>query len=128
MFRDLSSDQKYLRLAVQAVMTGVTSDQLKSLKCGPICHSRWLTLCATILVMYMKKQSLKGKSKKNLEGHVFFIITNYTPMWFEIKSKPSITHGPRHYYKQIKLIKILPKKVLNIVKENINRSAYQNRT
>ena len=123
-FRDLSSDQKYLRLAVLAVMTGAIPDQLKSLTCGPICHSRWLTLCSTLLAMYMKKSGLKGKSKKNLEIFVFFIITNYAPMWFTIKSKPSITQGPRHYYKQVQLIKILPKQVQNIVKENISRSAF----
>ena len=123
-FRDLSSDQKYLRLAVTAVMTGVIPDQLKSLKCGPVCHSRWLTLCSTITVMYMKVNGLRGTAKKNLEGFVFFIVTNYAPMWFSIKSKPDLIDGPRHYFKQVQLIRILPKQVQDIVKENISRSAY----
>ena len=123
-FRDLSSDQKYLRLAVTAVMTGVIPDQLKSLKCGPVCHSRWLTLCSTITVMYMKVNGLRGNAKKNLEDFVFFIVTKNAPMWFSIKSKPDLIDGPRHYFKQVQLIRILPKQVQDIVKENISRSAY----
>ena len=55
---------------------------------------------------------------------VHFIVTNYAPMWFMIKSKPHIIFGPRHYFKQIELIKKLPKNVQSIVKENISRSAY----
>ena len=46
-FRDLSSDQKYLCLVIQAVMSGVIPDKLKSLTNGPISHSRWLTLAST---------------------------------------------------------------------------------
>ena len=123
-FRELSTDQKYLRLAILAVMSGEIPDKLKSLKNGPISHSRWLTLASALLVMYMKKNTLKGKEKKNLETLVHFIVTNYGPMWFSIKSKPSIIYGPRHYFKQIQLIRALPKKVQEVVKENISRSAY----
>ena len=45
-------------------------------------------------------------------------------MWFTIKSKPSLIYGPRHYFRRIQLIKVLPKKVKEIVMENINRSAF----
>ena len=123
-FRDLSSDQKYLYLTVQAVISGVIPEQLKCLTCGPICHSRWLTLVSTCSVCYMKKNGLRGKVKKVLETLVHFIVTNYAPMWFMIKSKPHIIFGPRHYFKQIELIKKLPKNVQIIAKENISRSAY----
>ena len=102
----------------------VVPDQLKCLTCGPICHSRWLALEATVLVCYMKKNGLRGKAKKNLDTIVNFILTNYAPMWFTIKSKPDIIHGSRHYFKQVQLVKKLPKPVQTIVKENVNRSAY----
>ena len=72
----------------------------------------------------MKKNGLTGKVKKVLESLVHFIVTNYAPMCFMIKSKPHIIFGPRHYFRQIELIKILPKNVQSIVKENISRSAY----
>ena len=74
--------------------------------------------------MYLKKNKLTGKAKKNPETIVHFIVTNYAPMWFTIKGKPSLIYGPRHYFRQIQLIKVLPKKVKEIVMENINRSAF----
>ena len=79
-FRDLSSDQKYLYLVIQAVMSGVIPDKLKSLTNGPISHSRWLTLASTGTEMYMKKNKLTGKAKKNLETIVHFVFSNYAAM------------------------------------------------
>ena len=123
-FRDLSSDQKYLYLTVEAVRSGIVPDKLKCLTNGPISHSRWLTLASTITEMYMKKHRLSVKAKKNLETIVHFIVTNYAPMWFSIKCKPSLIEGPKHYFMQVQLLKLLPKKVQEVVKENTDRSAY----
>ena len=123
-FRDLSSDLKYLRLVIQAVRSGDVPDKLKSLTNGPISHARWLTLASTVCEMYMKKNKLRGKAKKNLETLVHFCVTNYAPMWFTIKSKPSIIYGPRHYFRQLQLLNYLPQKVKEIVMENTSRSAY----
>ena len=123
-FRDLSSDQKYLYLTVEAVRSGIVPDKLKCLTNGPISHSRWLTLASTITEMYMKKHRLSVKAKKYLETIVHFIVTNYAPMWFSIKCKPSLIEEPKHYFMQVQLLKLLPKKVQEVVKENTDRSAY----
>ena len=123
-FRNLSSDLKYLRLVIQAVRSGDVPDKLKSLTNGPISHARWLTLASTVCEMYMKKNKLRGKAKKNLETLVHFCVTNYAPMWFTIKSKPSIIYGPRNYFRQLQLLNYLPQKVKEIVMENTSRSAY----
>ena len=40
------------------------------------------------------------------------------------RDNQNIIFGPRHYFKQIELIKKLPKNVQSIAKENISRSAY----
>ena len=81
-------------------------------------------MASTITEMYMKKHRLSVKAKKNLETIVHFIVTNYAPMWFSIKCKPSLIEGPKHYFMQVQLLKLLPKKVQEVVKENTDRSAY----
>ena len=56
---DMSSDQRILYLAFESVRNGEIREELYSLTPGPISHFRWLTLCVRILILYMKKNSLK---------------------------------------------------------------------
>lgn len=53
-----------------------------------------------------------------------FIVSNYGPNWFGIKSKPACTDGPQHIYQAIQRIKCLPAEVTNIVKPFMSRNAY----
>ena len=118
---DLSSDQRMLYLAFVSIWNGQVRIELYSLSPGPISHSRWLTLCLRILILYMKSHRLKGKNKANLLLLVKFLISNYVPMWFACKQHTRITDGPKHLFNQIKLIKLLKDPVLSIVKEAFER-------
>jgi hypothetical protein len=120
---DLSSDQRMLYLAFVSIWNGQIRIELYSLSPGPISHSRWLTLCLRILILYMKSHRLKGKNKANLLLLVQFLMSNYVPMWFACKQHTRITDGPKHLFNQIKLIKLLKDPVLSIVKENIAQNA-----
>ena len=121
---DLSSDQRMLYLAFVSIWNGQIRIELYNLSPGPISHSRWLTLCLRILILYMKSHRLKGKNKANLLLLVQFLMSNYVPMWFACKQHTRITDGPKHLFNQIKLIKLLNDPVLSIVKENIAQNAY----
>ena len=121
---DLSSDQRYLLLAFNSVRSGVLSPQLKSLAIGPISHARWLTLAARLLVLWMSKHNFKGKTKKNLEILVTFVMTNYCVMWFTIKQKPHIKYGSQHVFRQIQLLRLVKKETRDIVEPYVQRGAY----
>ena len=51
-------------------------------------------------------------------------MTNYGPMWFSIKMKPLITDAPKHVFQQMKLLKLLPSHVADIVRPYVSRNAY----
>ena len=121
---DLSSDQRILYLAFVSVWSGVIRIELYSLTPGPISHSRWLTLCVRILILFMKKNNLKGKNKRNLLTLVKFLMSNYVPMWFTCKQHPRITDGPKHLFTQLTLTKLLKEPVLSIARQNIAQNAH----
>ena len=121
---DLSTDQHILWLLFQSLRSGTIRAELYSLTPGPICMSRWLTLCCRIVLLKMKKHGLKGKNKKNLDNIVHFLMVMYIPMWFTLKQKPGIKYGPQHLFKQIQLTKLLKEPVLSIVKHNMSINSY----
>ena len=57
---------------------------------------RWVTLSSTSTLMYLEDIGLR-----NLKTVEFFIVSNYAPMLFAIKSRPSLTSGTRHYCQRI---------------------------
>jgi hypothetical protein len=116
---DLSSDQLILFLAFESIRTGKIRVELYSLTPGRISHSRWLTHATRNLLLYMKKNRLKGKNKANLSKFVQFLMTNYTVMWFRLKQKGSIGEAPRHLFSQIKLSELLPPEVQRIARKKL---------
>ena len=120
---DLSSDQLILFLCYDSVRTGKIRVELYSLTPGLLSHSRWLTHAVRNLLLYMKKNGLKGKNRTNLRKFAQFIMTNYTVMWFRLKQKGSIGEAPRHLFGQIKLTEHLSKEVQRIARKNLSRNA-----
>ena len=46
-------------------------------------------------------------------------------MWFEIKTKPNIVNGPRHFLKSVQTLnKFSPPEVIKIVEDTVNRGAW----
>ncbi|GBO09129.1 hypothetical protein AVEN_122935-1 [Araneus ventricosus] len=96
--RGLSDDQRYLKDMFQAVSDGNCPNGLANRKPGPVAHSRWLTTASRILRLYV---SIRNPSD-NLVILVTYILNVYTPVWFSIKMKSSITEGSRHLWKIMK--------------------------
>ncbi|GBM03055.1 hypothetical protein AVEN_14565-1 [Araneus ventricosus] len=96
--RDLSDDQRYLKEMLQAVSDGNCPNDLTIRKPGPVVHSRWLTTASRILRLYVSTRN----PSYNLVILVTYIMNVYTPVWFSIKMKSSITEDSRHLWKIIK--------------------------
>ena len=122
--KDLSTDQKYLYEVNDAIRSGSVPSKLYTEKIGPMDHARWVTLANRIQRLYISKHSLTGIAKRNLKIIVTFIVTHYTPMWFEIKCKPSYKDGPSHVLTSVKLFKYLSEDTKSIVEPTIRRNAY----
>ena len=59
--KDLSTDQFYGYMMVNAIRTGVLPEMLAHLEIGPVCHSRLLTTALRFLRIRISKHGLKGK-------------------------------------------------------------------
>ena len=98
---DLSTDKKYLLLAMTPIHHGVIHIHLRHLKPCSLSHTRWLTLASRLCRLYMSKHQVVGNPLDILNTLVFFVVTNYAPMWFGIKEKPDIQHAPFHVLRKV---------------------------
>jgi hypothetical protein len=118
--KDLSNDQHYLYRMTQAVTSGECPQQLADCQPGPLAHSRWLTTASRILRLYVAEKTPSA----NLVTIVTYIVRVYTPMWFEIKTKPSCSDGARHVWKLISYSRYLEGDLKAVVDKVIQRNAY----
>ena len=91
---DLSKDQLYLKRICQAVMSGDVPEDLANMEPGPLSHARWLTLANRITRKFV---STPNPSKK-FQEIVHVIVHFYAPSWFQIKTHPTCTDGPKNYF------------------------------
>ncbi|ESO05304.1 hypothetical protein HELRODRAFT_171671 [Helobdella robusta] len=120
---DLSTDQYYGYMIVNAIRSGVVPDRLANLQIGPVCHSRWLTTALRCCRLWVSNHGLKDMPLRNLKLIVEFIVGVYMPNWFNIKVKHSWIDGPRPVLFQLELFRIQDKEVMQIVMPVVRRSA-----
>ena len=56
--KNMSTDQKACYKLVQAVKAGKLPPELQDMKCGRICHARWLTTAECIIFMWTREHGL----------------------------------------------------------------------
>ena len=122
--KDLSTDQNYSYLIVNAIRSGELPKRLACLEIGPVCHSRWLTTACRFCRIWVSHHGLKGKNLANLRLIIEFIVGVYFPNWFEVKVKHSWVNGPDHYLYQLELLRSQKKKVVQAVMPTVRRSAW----
>jgi hypothetical protein len=81
-----------------------------------------------LLFMWTRKHGLKGKDLKNLELLVKFCLQSYFKLYFDIKVKHHLIHGPYHVLTQLCILRTLPKKLRNIVTPYIRSGAWYSHT
>lgn len=116
----LSTDQKYLYQACNAISSGNFSFDLFKRNPGPLAHSRWLTCANRILRLYAATEV----PSTNLKILSSFVIKVYAPTWYSIKVKSSCLDGSKHLLGMIQRSRFLPKNMLEIVDPVIQRNAY----
>ncbi|ESO12359.1 hypothetical protein HELRODRAFT_158868 [Helobdella robusta] len=121
---DLSTDQYYGYMIVNAIRSGVVPDRLANLQIGPVCHSRWLTTALRCCRLWVSNHCLKDMPLRNLKMIVEFIVGVFMPNWFNIKVKHSWIDGPRHVLFQLELLRSQDKEVMQIVMLVVRRSAW----
>ena len=122
--KGLCTDANICYQYCQALKSGILPPKLLELKPGPIVHSRWLTTGEAVLFMWPRKHGLQGKDRKNLELLVKFCLQSYFKLYFDIKVKHHLIHGPYHVLTQLCILRTLPKKVQNIVTPYIRTGAW----
>ena len=117
---DLSKDQLYLKRICQAVMSGQVPEDLANMAPGPLSHARWLTLANSFARKYVSTPNPSQKFREIVHAIVHF----YAPSWFEIKTHPTCTDGPRNYFKMVQNARKLGKGLQKVVQKTLQRNAY----
>ena len=122
--KNLSTDQKNCYLLVNAIKNGDLSKELASYKCGPLCHSRWLTTAQGLLMLWTRNHGLQGKTLENFELIVKFVLQSYFKLYFDIKVKHRLADGPGHILTAITIYRNQSKAVQEAIKKTTIRGAY----
>ena len=123
---DLSTDQHYGYMMVNAIRSGVVPQRLPMLDVGPVNHSRWLTTANRLLRLYVSDHNdqLSENDKNNLQKMCKSVVGIYYPCWFNMKIKHSWIEGPRHVLFQLACLQSQPDDVVEIVSSTVKRAAW----
>lgn len=100
-YKLLTSDQKYLLEAAQAVSIGSPPGGFDRRSPGKLNNARWLTKANRILRLYMRTQN----PSIELQNAVIYLQNVFIPTWFHIKMEPKFCHGSRHFFNIVKFTK-----------------------
>ena len=117
---DLSTDQQYLYEICCAIRDGECCEQLAKKNPGKMSHARWLTTANRVLRLYLATLS----PSENLRILTTFILKVYAPTWFQVKTKPLLTHGAVHFWKAIKASRDFPEAVIQIINKVFSTNGY----
>ena len=122
--KTLSTDQHNCYLLVKAIKSGNLSRDLANKKGGPINQARWLTTGQALLMLWVRDHKLHGETLRKFELIVNFLIQSYFKLYFDIKVKNSLVHGPIHVLTSLRIYRTQAKEVQDAIKETIVRGAY----
>jgi len=118
--KDLSNDQTYLLKITNSVSSGVVDQYVLNNNPGRLNHSRWLTTANRILRVYIAT-AVPTQSLKLLAQYIMRV---YSPMWFEIKKKPSIESGSKHFLRLLQSCNSLPSEIRSVSLQCLRRNAF----
>ena len=117
---DLSKDQAYLYNICQAIMNGHVPEDLANQEPGPMNHSRWLTMANRIASKYVSTT----RPSKTLQKLAHAVVEYYAPSWFQIKTHPNCTDGPKNILRMVHFSKKLDKDLQKVVEKTMQRNGY----
>ena len=77
--KNLSKDTKNCYRLIKAITTGEFSEELATIKCGPLCQSRWLSTVTgkALLMLWMGYHKLEGEVLRRLRMLITFCVHVY---------------------------------------------------
>lgn len=118
--QQLSTDQKISFRYIKAVSSEEFPVSLATRNPGKLSHARWLTTANRVLRFYVSTTN----PSENLREISTFVIKVYAPMWFNIKTNPSIKHAPKNLWRSISLSRYLRDDLKQIVDNKIQRNGF----
>ncbi|CAH1111453.1 unnamed protein product [Psylliodes chrysocephalus] len=103
-----------------SIREGYCPDNLSKKDPGKMGHARWLTTANRLLRLYISTELLS----ENLILLANFVMKVYAPVWFSIKTQPSIQYGSVHLYEMIHKSREFPDKIKTIINRVISTNAY----
>lgn len=116
----LSTDQKFLFDICKAVGSGEFPASLATRNPGKLSHARWLTTANRVLRLYVSTTN----PSEDLREIARFIIKVYAPMWFHIKTNPSIRDAPKNLWRSISLSRYLRDDLKQIMDNTIQSNGF----
>ena len=120
----MSTDQRTSYKLVKAVKEGLLPKEMQEIRCGPLCHARWLTTGQRLVYMWTRKHGLTGQDLRTLEVLVKFCITYYFKLYFDMKVMHFIVDAPYHILTSLRLLKSQPKKVKDSITFYVRTGAW----
>ena len=117
---ELSKDQDFLLRISLAIISGDMPPGLADEETGNLVWSRWVTLANAYFRKYVSTLRPSRKFRELTHAGVTF----YAPSWFQIKTHPKCTDGPKNLTAMIKYSRKLSKKLQELVQEVLQRNAY----
>ncbi|GBM75725.1 hypothetical protein AVEN_92728-1 [Araneus ventricosus] len=104
----------------EAINCGYCRESLPKTNFGKVCHSRWLTTANRFLRLYVADEN----PSEDLLALTTFIVKVYEPMWFKIKTKPSVIYGAQHLYQAVVLLRYLSSDLKDVIDPVIKRNGF----
>lgn len=116
----LSKDQSYLYRMTKAIIEGHVPEELLNEEPGNLNHSRWVTLANR----YLRKYVSTLQPSKKFKELVHAIVVFYAPSWFQVKTNPKCTDGPKNLMAMIRFSRKLDKRLQKIVQRVLQNNGY----
>ena len=116
----LSKDQDYLLRMTKAIMEGHVPEELLNEEPGNLNHSRWNTLANR----YQRKYVSTSQPSKQFKDLIHAIVVFYAPSWFQVKTHPKCTDGPKNLMAMIRFSRKLDKRLQKTVQRVLQNNGY----
>ena len=122
--KEMSTDAALSYRLLKAIRSGKLIPELANMKCGEICHSRWLSTGESLMMLWMSEHNFTRQTLKKLKLIVNFVCNVYFHMFYKIKVKHNIFYEPNHVVTQLRLLQSRPLQVVKIVSPYIQTGAW----
>ena len=120
---EMNNDQQYLYKICLSIQNGrewMCQSGVVHILPGKIHNARWVTTANRILRLYTSQKRPNTKVQRLMN----YILNVFSPMWFKIRTQPTIVDGARNFFYLISLSQNLKAEDKLVVEPAIQRNSY----